>query len=797
MLSEAPELTPPQAYVLSCHLLESGFNCLLQMATGSGKTWLAEYAMRKTLMRGGRAIYLAATRALAQELLGRWTDRFSGQAIGIFTGDYGRSGNAYPISFEQSRVLIMTPERLDACTRHWRGHWGWLPEVDLLVVDEFHLLGEGNRGARLEGCLCRFRRLNPFARLLGLSATLGNRDELADWLGGVEFSSDWRPIPLSWHISTYRKAEEKPSITATEVKRITETGGKSLIFVQSRRRAENLATWLCAQGFKAAHHHAGLGLSERQSVEKGFREHQFEVLVTTSTLEVGINLPVRQVVLYDLQSFEGDDYRPLAVNQVWQRVGRAGRPGLDSAGEAVLIAPHWDRRYAEAYQAGQFEPIRSRLGEPRALTEQIIAEVSAGLCRTRSELNSALALTLAARQTRLPPLNPLINELCQAGMLSESVPDTDTDAPSKLRLKATPLGRIAACQMLSPTTVLLFRRVTEQVSDLLFFDLLLLAASSEDCEPTLPVDYEELEDLSAALSSEPTKLLQLGPRALNDILGIRGLRLLAAIKIAIVVRAWTRESDVDAVGARFNCYPFEIHRLRESMERLMSALGSCLRLAERTPSGGSAEIRQECQPTLFEKVTALQNMIQAGLDESTITLTLIPGLGPKIAQRLSVHGIRDIEDLAQCEQDDLRGIGGISSKRAARWIEAAEELMTSHTFRHFEESKTGLVMVDWAWLAGVDPYRLRRALELHVRRVRPMLYQVTGGADPHRVERHEAEFRCDCPDAGKGNLCKHVIAVRLAQRDPIFLQLRDRLEANNPSEGIDLLSLWFDSKRRN
>ena len=240
-------------------------------------------------------MYLAPLRALAGELRARWQTQLSSYPVGIFTGDY--SNGKYPVSFQDARLMVMTPERLDFCVRHWRSHWNWIPEVDLIVVDEFHLLGEGLRGARLEGTLLRWQKLNPFTRILGLSATLGNREELADWLDGVEYQTTWRPVPLTWRIVRYRKAEEKPTKLTGVLHECVSQGGKSLVFVQSRRRAEQLAAFLNKQNLRAAYHHAGLGHDKRQSIENGFRNHQLDVLIATATLEMGLNLPVRQVVL--------------------------------------------------------------------------------------------------------------------------------------------------------------------------------------------------------------------------------------------------------------------------------------------------------------------------------------------------------------------------------------------------------------------------------------------------------------------------------------------------------------------
>ena len=301
------ELNPAQKEVVASGLLTSGFNCVLQMPTGAGKTWLAEQAIAATLKNGARAIYVTPLRALANELVERWRQRFKEVEVGVFTGEYGQR-QAFPVPFEQARLLVMTPERLDACTRHWRSHWGWFPQVSLLVVDELHLLGDPGRGPRLEGALMRASRLNPFLQIIGLSATLGNRAELADWLGGVHYGSEWRPIPIEWRLASYQRATDKPRILREEVQRCVTAGGQSLVFVQSRRRAETLSSELREAGIPAGHHHAGLDSTARRRQESEFREGGLRVLVSTGTLEMGLNLPARQVVLYDLQRFDGRDF---------------------------------------------------------------------------------------------------------------------------------------------------------------------------------------------------------------------------------------------------------------------------------------------------------------------------------------------------------------------------------------------------------------------------------------------------------------------------------------------------------
>lgn len=779
VLPHQKNLSQAQQEILQSGLLTSGFNCILQMPTGSGKTWLAEQAIAHTLSQNRRAIYLTPLRALADELTSRWQQQFAPKPVGVFTGDYANSH--YPVPYQNAQILVMTPEKLDACTRNWRSHWVWIPEVDLIIVDEFHLLGDRKRGARLEGTLLRLLRLNPFVRVLGLSATLGNRSELADWLKGVEYYSSSRPVPLEWKVVRYKRAQDKPDLLIQEVQHNLSSGGKSLVFVQSRRRAESLAHLLQEAGFQVAHHHAGLDRASRSQVETSFRNGNLDVLIATATLEMGLNLPARQVILYDLQGFDGTDFVPLPVNNVWQRAGRAGRLGLDQAGEVVLLAPVWERQ-ADHYVKGQFEPIWSGLSSAIALSEQVVAEVASGLCRTQTQLEAVLGRTLAATQGRLPSVSRVITEMLEAGMLVEREMDTST------KLQATRLGFIAVRHLISPRTVLLFQKVLQTYPNLTFLDLLLLATSSEDCQPLIPVDFEQLDNLAVALSQEPSVLLGLSQQVLSQLLGIDGKALLAAINTALVARIWTRLGETEQVAEARGCYAFEVACLQESLHRLLLAIGAILQ----APEAEAAKVIPDYVP-LQEQIKALQRMVAGGLDEQAVTLSLISGIGAKTIKRLQQADIADIEDLALADPVDLAKLPGISQKRAIQWVEQASETVDSYSsaYRYREEVRANSFTFS-SCPSDIDPYRLRRALDLKIVNQEGSTYRVVGGLDPHTVSIRSRISSCDCPDFAKGYICKHLLAVRLHQGDADLKKFAGFIQSM-ADQSVDLLQLWMGS----
>jgi helicase len=780
-------LNPAQKSVIDHSLLDSGFSCVLQMPTGSGKTWLAKEAIRHSVNRGFRAVYLSPLRALADELATRWATDFPDTPIGVFTGDYGGTGKAHPVSYQKARVLIMTPERLDACTRSWRSHWSWIPEVDWIVVDEIHLLGDKGRGARMEGALSRFRRLNPFCRVLGLSATMGNRGELADWLEGVEFHSEWRPVPLDWRVVHYKKAEEKPSLLARELSRNRATGGQSLVFVQSRRRSESLAAFLRDQGLNALHHHAGLDHSRRRSVETAFRQNSTPILVATGTLEMGLNLPARQVVLYDTQGFDGSEFSPLAVNTVWQRAGRAGRPGLDTVGEALLLSPSWDKA-AEHYPRGHFERIESGLSDSLSLSEQILAEVHSGMSRSSIQLERVFQSSLAHLQGKPLCVEECIGEMLSAGMLASDQKDSLEEGED--RLKATPLGRIAVRQLLRPSTILSLKKFLAHEVRFTAFDLLVAAVCTTDCEPVLSVDFEELDRLSQKLAAIPSVLCSCPKSQWQRRLPVSGKRLLSAIKAAALLLDWTRSGDTETLAEENGCYPFEITRLVESMDRLLMAAGAVHKLYHSTsqPVDGGPEESDYLDPG----IGLLRQMVINGVEDSAAALTLIDGIGSKWARKLVASGICDLHQLASSPPARITKLGGVSEKRATLWIENAGKLL-SDPFPHSLPTDAPFIQTGPTSMeGGVDPYRLRRALELSVISVSRQKWTVSGGLEPHQIEEGDAGLLCDCLDHKKGNLCKHALAVRIQQQDPLVASALEQLAHATETDSLDLFILWFN-----
>ncbi|NJE09458.1 DEAD/DEAH box helicase [Thermococcus sp. MAR1] len=317
------ELYPPQAEALKSGVLE-GKNLVLAIPTASGKTLVSEIVMVDKLLReGGKAVYLVPLKALAEE---KYREFKVWEALGLrvaaTTGDYDSTDEW----LGRYDIIIATSEKFDSLLRHGSN---WIRDVKLVVADEVHLIGSYDRGATLEMILSH---MLGKAQILALSATVGNAEELAEWLNAELVVSDWRPVELRkgvFHLGELiwedgkieRYPENWESLAIDAVKR----GKQALVFVNTRRSAEKEAVSLSSKIAKlltkpetrqlseliasiednptteklkkairggVAFHHAGLSRAERTMIEDAFREGLIKVITATPTLCMHPETPV-------------------------------------------------------------------------------------------------------------------------------------------------------------------------------------------------------------------------------------------------------------------------------------------------------------------------------------------------------------------------------------------------------------------------------------------------------------------------------------------------------------------------
>ncbi|MBU0666463.1 MAG: DEAD/DEAH box helicase [Nanoarchaeota archaeon] len=183
-------LRPAQYKSIKAGLFEDE-NLLVCTPTASGKTLVAELAILNAIFHDkGKAVYVVPLRALASEKFKDFKRHYGTYfKIAISSGDID-SADSY---LEKYDLIITTSEKFDSLIRH-KAHW--ISRVKVVILDEIHLLNDTSRGPTLEILITILRKLLKNLQIIGLSATIGNPEELASWLSAKLVEDKWRPVRL-------------------------------------------------------------------------------------------------------------------------------------------------------------------------------------------------------------------------------------------------------------------------------------------------------------------------------------------------------------------------------------------------------------------------------------------------------------------------------------------------------------------------------------------------------------------------------------------------------------------------
>ncbi|HET6653075.1 MAG TPA: DUF3516 domain-containing protein, partial [Nocardioides sp.] len=332
----------------------TGSNVILSTPTGSGKSLVATAAHATALARGERTYYTAPIKALVSEKFFALCDVFGPDNVGMLTGDASVNPTA--------PVICCTAEILaNQALRE-----GEAADVGQVVMDEFHFYAEPDRGWAWQVPLIEL----PHAQFLLMSATLGDvsffRDDLTRRTGRdtAVVSSMQRPVPLhfSWAETPLHETLEELLTTNqspvyvvhfTQAAALERAQALTSVNVATReqrdRIAELIGDFRFGPGFGKTlsrlvrHgigvHHAGMLPKYRRLVETLAQAGLLKVICGTDTLGVGINVPIRTVVLTALTKYDGRRTRVLKAREFHQIAGRAGRAGYDTSGTVVVQAP--------------------------------------------------------------------------------------------------------------------------------------------------------------------------------------------------------------------------------------------------------------------------------------------------------------------------------------------------------------------------------------------------------------------------------------------------------------------------
>ena len=667
------ELYPPQADAFGLGVLD-GRSLVLASPTASGKTLVAEVcALKHVVERGGKVIYLTPLRALAWE---KYEDfqvyssltRLDGRQIrvGVSTGDLD-SRSAWLGDYD---IVITTNEKCDSLLRH---RSPWMDGVTLVIADEIHLIGN-DRGPTLEVAIARLRQLNPKLQILALSATIRNADEISEWLDADYVKTDWRPVPLKEGValndriifndgSTKRlKPLNKMDAINIAVNSVLD-GGQSLIFVESRRRAQSMAreasmalvgvskrreqtelskisSDVTLQGEKtsltddlasaisngAAFHHAGLSTEHRRIVESSFKSGKIKILAATPTLAAGVNLPARTAVIASYRRFTpGYGMYPISVLEYKQMSGRAGRPQYDEFGEAVLIATSSDEQDSlmENYIASKPERLFSRLAQESAIRSHTLAAVASDYAHTEQGLIDFFGQTFYGYHYPMGNIKLLL-----AGLLGY-LRREDMIQYKGDYIYATDFGRRVSELYVDPLTAVILRdglrKGAPDVTDVTWLHLI---CHTPDMRPILRPRRNDMDAVESFLEehrSELTTHIAGG----GDYIDYESL--LGEVKTAMVLEDWIKEASESDLLNRYSVAPGDRYSAVHNADWLLYSAHELARVM--SIEEPRAHLRR------------LRDRVRYGVTERLLPLVRLKGIGRVRARVLYNSGFTSVASL--------------------------------------------------------------------------------------------------------------------------------------------------------
>jgi len=672
------KLYPPQADSVKSGLLK-GKSILVSAPTASGKTLIAMLAMLSYISKNkGKVIYLSPLRALAAEKFSEFKklEKISlGNKIkvAISTGDFENIEK----NLEKSNVLILTNEKMDSIIRHSAE---WVDEIGLVISDEVHLIGDENRGPTLEMILTQLKLLDTKPQIVGLSATITNSDEIADWLGCKLVKNDWRPVPLSEGVcdggevimSDGKTFEVERSLRGTPIDlgvQSVQQGGQSLVFAETRARSKSLATkaadvislmlekkeitelektskkilsenehtelvktlaLLVKKG--VAFHHAGLNQKCRETIETEFRKGKIKLLSSTPTLAAGVNLPARRVVISNVNRYNAKvgANRPISILEYKQLCGRAGRPQYDDYGESIIVGNGNTEDLIEYYINGEPEPIVSKITDDKSLRTHILSVIVTHPGIKKEEILEFFLQTLGGLQSRKPTIKFAID--ISLRFLSSKY----LIIKKGERFAATEFGKKTSMLYIDPLTATYFRDSIENVSQERkhTFGFLHLITNCEEFFPKFSLRQKDYELASLMIENNSSELLE--PISEYD-----------CSRSLLALQSWLTESTELSLSDSLGIESGDMHRMTENADWLTYCLREISKHVERAD--------------LLEELDDLRKRVVYGIREELLDLVKIKGIGRVRSRILYKHGIKNLDDLAKIPVNKLAEIDKIGS----------------------------------------------------------------------------------------------------------------------------------------
>jgi len=700
------ELFEPQEQSVKAGLFDEKKNFLITIPTASGKTLIAMLAILSHLSKHKtKVVYLTPLRALTSEKfeefkkleklnLGRKIK------IALSTGDSKEKKE----KLEDADVIFLTNESMDANLVFQKD---WIYDIGLVVSDEIHLIGDNTRGPTLEIILTRFKSgfigKNP-PKIIGLSATISNSNELADWLNCELVESTFRRVPLSEavysrHIITNQDREETEGNFAKNRQESRHPKAwiglgldtvaekhQCLIFAMTRKNAVAWAkeagldvvkelkpnqkkelekiskkilpkedydnTKLTSELAKTvkngtAFHHAGLDQRCRTIIENAFKDRHIKLLTATPTLAAGVNLPARRVVIPSVMRYTNNGLEKISILEYKQMCGRAGRPQYDDIGESIIIAKGYPDEILEHYVDGEPEPLESKtLDEDSSLRINLL-----GFIYTASKFNPTsyekiikfFSQTFAAYQ--LSDDSVLEKKITkQLEKLKEYGMITDENGfePTKFGIRIFYLR-------IDPETAF---DMTGYIEDYLrgtkhTFGILYMITNLHEFYSQYPIPDKYQGDMDDLI--DPNEKLYRNQEFLREY----------CFKSLLILYKWIDAMTYQDMSDHFDAEPGDIFYIKENAKNLVYIFTEIIKFwRDYAKENKQKKIVSEYQ-SLIDESDLLKLRIQHGVPEKYLELVKIKQIGRVRAQILYKNGFKNRLDLEKAKIEKLAKIDKI------------------------------------------------------------------------------------------------------------------------------------------
>jgi len=642
-------------------IFKQNSNVVIAAATSAGKTICGEiflaYGIRQLK---GKGIYVGPLKSLAKEKEEDWTNEdhhFRDLKTFIATGDFGFSKKRMN-ELDESSLIVMTPEMLASrCRNHKSEKSKFLYETNVIVFDESHLLTVPSRGDHIEVALMKLMEINPNIKLILLSATMPNVDEICGWLSKITnrdtyyLESDYRPCPLNVHYETYYDGDKN-----YEDKEIQKIGtscaiaeyyseDKFLIFVHTKRTGQLMVDSLLKYGIKSEFHNADLDAKKRFDLEKRFKnDKDFRVLVSTSTLAWGMNLPARRVIVAGVHRglIEVENY------DIQQMIGRAGRPKFDPRGDAYILVPESEKdRWISKLKNKSI--IKSTLldfvgdsSNPhyKTLAFHIVSEIHQGNVKTKEGFREWFKNSFAYYQNinfDEDIIDRTIFLLEQCGAIKKEEDE----------YRCTAVGKIASILYFSPFDVSDLRRNFNNV---------------------FKNNYQENDHMvSLALGNIDSYRWSICNKQEKE----------SIFQYKIQIDKIIGKDKVPDSVCKIGCAYHNMLKGRRDNPVLQSLFGSLSSDLDRTFQVLNYLDNMSCKWDKVNYFKILNMRIRYGVESHLVDLCRIPNIGAVRAKKLKLKNINKLEDFIKYDIKTLSKITGCSEKIIQESLSAAKEIHTN------------------------------------------------------------------------------------------------------------------------